>query len=51
MLGDNDVEKAANVFVQNEISAIAKKVQEINRWTGENIITFYDYTLSTIIYK
>ncbi|EMC2363104.1 TPA: phage portal protein [Klebsiella pneumoniae] len=43
--GFGDVEKAANVFVRNELLPLQKKVQEFNHWIGEHIITFNNYSL------
>jgi len=43
--GFGDVEKAANVFVRNELLPLQKKVQEFNYWIGENVITFNNYIL------
>lgn len=43
--GFGDVEKAANVFVRNELLPLQKRMQEFNCWIGENIITFDNYIL------
>ncbi|MGG7935260.1 phage portal protein [Klebsiella aerogenes] len=43
--GFGDVEKAANVFVRNELLPLQKKVQEFNHWIGEHVITFNNYSL------
>ncbi|WP_368913843.1 phage portal protein [Mixta calida] len=43
--GFGDVEKASKVFVRNELSPLQKRLEEINTWIGEDIITFDNYTL------
>lgn len=40
-----DVEKAANVFVRNELIPLQKRLQELNDWLGEIIIKFEPYTI------
>ena len=43
--GFGDVEKAARVFVRNELIPLQKQFQELNSWLGENVIRFESYTL------
>ncbi|EPD7811681.1 phage portal protein, partial [Escherichia coli] len=41
--GFGDVEKAANVFVRNELLPLQKRMEEFNDWLGEDLITFNPY--------
>ncbi len=43
--GFGDVEKAANVFVRNELIPLQKRMVEINNWLGDKIIRFNSYSL------
>ncbi|MFB4413055.1 phage portal protein [Pantoea sp. ANP04] len=43
--GFGDVEKASRVFVRNELMPLQKRLEELNVWLGEEIITFSDYIL------
>ena len=43
--GFGDVEKAANVFVRNELIPLQKRLEELNIWAKEKIIAFRSYTL------
>lgn len=43
--GFGDVEKAANVFVRNELIRLQKRLQKLNDWVGELIIKFESYTI------
>ncbi len=43
--GFGDVEKAARVFVRNELIPLQKQFQELNSWLGENVIRFEAYSL------
>ncbi len=45
--GFGDVEKAANVFVRNELIPLQKRINEINEWLSGDIINFIPYTLMT----
>ena len=45
-LGAWDVEKAANVFVRNELMPLQKRIEELNDWAGEIIIKFVNYRLN-----
>ena len=45
--GFGDVEKAANVFVRNELIPLQKRINEINEWLSDDIINFIPYTLTT----
>ena len=38
--GFGDVEKAANVFVRNELIPLQKRMEEVNKWIGQDIIKF-----------
>lgn len=44
--GFGDVEKAANVFVRNELLPLQKRMKEINDWLGEEVMKFEAYTLN-----
>lgn len=41
----HDVEKAARVFVANELEPLQAALQEVNELVGEEIIRFQPYTL------
>lgn len=43
--GFGDVEKAANVFVRNELLPLQKRIKEINEWLGYDVILFEKYDL------
>lgn len=43
--GVGDVEKAANVFVRNELIPLQKRLEELNIWLGDTVITFRHYSL------
>lgn len=43
--GFGDVEKASRVFVRNELMPLQKRLQELNKWLGEEVICFEKYTL------
>ncbi|EWH01088.1 phage portal protein [Halomonas sp. BC04] len=43
--GFGDVEKAARVFVANELEPLQESLKEINEITGEEIVRFRPYTL------
>lgn len=43
--GFGDVEKAANVFVRNELLPLQKRMEELNHWLGEKVIAFSSYCL------
>lgn len=43
--GFGDVEKASRVFVRNELMPLQKRLQELNKWLGEEVIRFDPYTL------
>jgi len=44
--GFGDVIKAAQVFVRNELTPLQERIREVNKWVGENIIEFKNYSLS-----
>lgn len=44
--GFGDVEKAANVFVRNELLPLQKRMMELNKWLGHEILKFETYILS-----
>ncbi|GEK74251.1 MULTISPECIES: phage portal protein [Halomonas] len=44
--GFGDVEKAARVFVANELEPLQATMREINEWAGEEIVQFDPYSLS-----
>lgn len=43
--GFGDVEKAANVFVRNELLPLQKRMKEVNEWLEDKIIQFKKYNL------
>lgn len=43
--GFGDVEKASRVFVRNELLPLQKRLEELNEWVGEEIISFAPYSL------
>lgn len=43
--GFGDVEKASKVFVRNELMPLQKRLQELNSWLNEEVISFETYTL------
>ncbi|MCI1680038.1 MAG: phage portal protein [Ewingella americana] len=44
--GFGDVEKAAQVFVRNELTPLQERMREINTWSGLNVISFSPYLLA-----
>lgn len=46
--GFGDVEKAAKVFVRNELIPLQKRISELNDWLEEEIIRFEAYNLDFI---
>ena len=45
--GFGDVEKAAKVFVRNELIPLQAKMKQLNDWCGVEVIRFEPYTLGT----
>ncbi|OOS00662.1 phage portal protein [Canicola haemoglobinophilus] len=43
--GFGDVEKAGKVFFINEIKPLQQRLEEVNHWLGETVITFTPYEL------
>lgn len=43
--GFGDVEKASMVFVRNELIPSQKRLEELNHWMGEQVISFEVYAL------
>lgn len=43
--GFGDVEKAAKVFVRNELIPLQKRMSELNDWLSESVIMFEQYCL------
>ena len=41
--GFGDVEKASRVFVRNELIPLQKRLEELNEWLGEKVISFEPY--------
>lgn len=39
------MEKASRVFVRNELMPLQKRLEELNDWLGEEVISFEIYTL------
>ena len=44
--GFGDVEKASRVFVRNELIPLQKRLQELNEWLDEEVISFSPYSLN-----
>lgn len=44
--GFGDVEKAANVFVRNELLPLQRRMEEFNDWLGEDLIIFNPYNFA-----
>lgn len=40
-----DVEKAARVFVRNELTPLQQRIKEVNDWIGVEVIRFKKYNL------
>ncbi|MBC8950363.1 capsid portal protein [Xenorhabdus sp. TS4] len=45
--GFGDVEKAAKVFVRNELLPLQSKMKQLNDWLGEEVLRFGRYSLET----
>jgi len=43
--GFGDVEKAAKVFVRNELVPLQERMKELNEWVGKDVVRFIDYEL------
>lgn len=43
--GFGDVEKAAKVFVRNELIPLQSKMKQLNGWIGEEVMRFDEYSL------
>lgn len=43
--GFGDVEKAAKVFVRNELVPLQERMKEINEWVGKEVVRFTEYEL------
>lgn len=43
--GFGDVEKAAKVFVRNELVPLQERMKELNEWVGKEVVRFTDYEL------
>lgn len=46
--GFGDVEKAAKVFVRNELMPLQAKMKQLNDWCGQEVFRFEPYTLDVI---
>jgi len=44
--GFGDVEKAAKVFVRNELIPLQSKLKQLNSWLGDEVIRFAEYSLN-----
>ncbi|UTH74770.1 hypothetical protein [Chromobacterium sp. IIBBL 290-4] len=44
--GFGDAPKAAGVFYENEIRPLQLRLQEVNDWLGEEVISFDTYQLA-----
>lgn len=45
--GFGNVKEASEVFVRNELIPLQRRMQELNDWIGEEVITFEPYVLSS----
>jgi len=45
--GFGNVKEASEVFVRNELIPLQRRMQELNAWIGEEVITFEPYVLSS----
>lgn len=45
--GFGNVKEASEVFVRNELIPLQRRMQELNDWIGEEVITFEPYILSS----
>src|SRR5476649_2640663 len=45
--GFGDVQKAAQVFVRNELTPLQERMKELNDWIGKEVIRFKPYELSS----
>jgi PBSX family phage portal protein len=43
--GFGDVEKAAQVFVRNELGPLQSRMKQLNEWLGEEVVRFEPYTI------
>ncbi|EMU5282084.1 Presumed portal vertex protein, partial [Yersinia enterocolitica] len=43
--GFGDIEKASQVFVRNELTALQERLKEVNEWVGEAVVGFRGYEL------
>ncbi|MNW19856.1 Phage portal protein [compost metagenome] len=43
--GFGDVEKAAQVFVRNELMPLQERMKELNNWLNYEVISFSEYNL------
>ena len=43
--GFGDIEKASQVFVRNELTALQERLKEVNGWVGEAVVGFRGYEL------
>lgn len=43
--GFGNVKEASEVFVRNELIPLQRRMQELNEWLGESVITFNEYVL------
>ncbi|HDL7810052.1 TPA: Presumed portal vertex protein, partial [Yersinia enterocolitica] len=43
--GFGDIEKASQVFVRNELTALQERLKEVNGWVGEEVVGFRGYCL------
>ena len=44
--GFGDIEKASQVFVRNELTALQERLKEVNGWVGEEVVGFKRYMLN-----
>lgn len=45
--GFGNVKEASEVFVRNELIPLQRRMQELNKWIGEEVITFETYELGS----
>uniref|UniRef100_UPI0018EDA450 phage portal protein n=1 Tax=Serratia sp. ASV30 TaxID=2795127 RepID=UPI0018EDA450 len=43
--GFGDVEKAAQVFVRNELMPLQERMKELNNWFNDTVVSFYKYKM------
>ncbi len=44
--GFGNVKEASEVFVRNELIPLQRRMQKLNNWMGEEVISFDEYRLN-----